>query len=216
MYGLPGCGKTTQCQLLKENANGRRIGYLTDVFDEFRKRNFFYKIFHIPYGACFVLFQIFLFSPKLPISEKNVYIAFLRHVISYGNIKNYAKYDYVIADHGIIQSVASLFYRNESSFSNLSSRILLSLLKKIKFDYLIWCDVSVETSIRRIRTRNRNFGRLDAIMSEEQLNLALKKEYDLFLTLNKIIAKEYSARILQINMESDPQLIHNVLNKIIS
>lgn len=216
-YGLPGCGKSTLCQLIKERSKNRRITYLYEVYDFYRSKNIIYQILHFPYGVFINVLFLFLISPKLSFSEVNVYKSFLRHVIAYGYLKFCNNYDFVIADHGIIQSVVSLYYRYEQFFNKKTEMILCKILDKLPVDYLIWCEISVDSSVKRIRTRNRNFGRFDIIKDDFILKKALNKENELFIVVNNILRKRFPSKYLTVDTEELPDsILLNLQNLIIS
>ncbi len=90
----------------------------------------------------------------------------------------------MLIDHGILQSVVSLFYRKETKYFESSLGIVRCLLNTVGIDYPLYCDISVPVSMERMFKRNRqDSGRLDAIRNEETLKDELLLQHRQFVML---------------------------------
>lgn len=120
--------------------------------------------------------------------------------------------DYLVVDHGIFQAVVSVLYGHSYELTEKSLRRLNKIYHSLSIDYPILCDVSVETSLLRVRQRGRkNNGRLDMLVSDEQLANLLLLQKNLFDQEFYIISN--SSFLL--NMEQEKSEIYGELIKII-
>lgn len=198
-YGLPGCGKTTLCKTLINQYPDKVID-VDAVWVSYWTQNWFKRISEIPIFVVFKLFFLFLRSPKLSKEERNIYRGFFVHIISYSHFKR-MNYKVLLSDNGLIQDLVSLFYKKESIFSKKHARTFSSLIKGYTNLNQVFCDIPVALSLERIRTRNRNKGRLDLIRDNKNLENALTVQSEFFQKMN-VMLKSIGIDFYKIDMNS--------------
>ena len=203
-FGLPACGKSTLCNAVIESTISVSTNFcrMNEISSEYRKANIIQKIRCFPYRASLLLLLLIIKSCP---SRKNVriYKSFLSILMIYAFCKHTKKYDYMLIDHGVFQSVVSLFYVSSTSKFNSSVDIVNQLVTTIGIEYPIHCYISVEESIRRMRKRNRvDSGRLDVIGDKKKLETIMIVQSQQFERLSDI------RHIQKINMEKTIE--HNV------
>lgn len=184
-FGLPACGKSTLCDtLLSEQIVDEMIFCrMKEISTEYRKISIFCKLRIFPYRASFLLFLLIL---KTGDKRKNlrIYKNFFKIIIIYAFCKYNPSDQYMLIDHGVMQSIVSMFYWTKPGRLESSKWIVNCLVGSIGIDYLIFCDVSVAESISRIRKRNRTeSGRLDVINDEDELERTLILQSTQYLKL---------------------------------
>jgi hypothetical protein len=113
--------------------------------------------------------------------------------------------DYIVVDHGFCQSIGSLTYGKVESLSENSKRLLSKLMTAIDIDFPVYCHISAELSLHRIRIRNRQSksGRLDLIRDDKQLKNALQIQTKMFDSVYCLT----NDKGLQIEMDNDVESI---------
>lgn len=189
-FGLPACGKSTLCDdLISEQGDDKLIFCrMNAISAEYRKTNLLRRIFLFPYKSSFYLILLILKS-GFKKDNLRIYKSFFSILIIYAFTKHVKKYNYMLIDHGVIQSVISLFYGARSGVFDSSFNIANCLVKAADVDILVYCDLPVQESISRIRKRNRlDSGRLDAIRDEEKLKMELITQHKQFVMFGRLSA----------------------------
>jgi hypothetical protein len=205
LYGLPGCGKTTIQEYLRNlpiECGGLRYGYMPDVTKPFRKLPFWRQVKYIPFKAVFLFIRFFMTLPLLPLKDWRLYRVFFSFVMIYNYSRKIEAVDYVLIDHGIIQSVVGLLYGRSDTLSDRSKKRLQKALSCSYVGYVVLCDISPETSLKRIRLRGRSGGRLDQIADDKILKHKLEIQSRLFRELYQITAEISETCSIRIDSES--------------
>lgn len=178
-YGLPGCGKTTLCEAIVHElaAQGKKACFLNDItqfctfFNVIRQVNFRELIHNIK----------FYIKNRNEDSSLIRYFSAYRRLLKYKCAIKYSNYDYVLVEHGIVQSMVSAIYKYDAEYYcdiDCSLRYILYANDNISY---IYCFVDCDTAVRRIICRNRqNSGRLDKIKDKQVLTREIQKQYGLF------------------------------------
>lgn len=171
-YGLPGCGKTTLCNILKESyiKKGYKVGVLTDA----TKQCSFLRIiliFRIRYLTKF--FSIFWNYEKNHIPF-NYALSPYKRLMIYQCVRYFSDYDYVFIEHGVVQSLVSALYGFKSPIAILNNPIYKKYLSIIPVDKYVYCKITPEKAFERIRIRNRkSSGRFDQMEDDSLKELLL-------------------------------------------
>lgn len=190
-YGLPGCGKTTlRLALIKEDRF--RICYINDVTKDFRSNSILKKIQYAPWKAWFLLLRCILVLPLLPFKEWWIYRGLFIITLAYKHRKKIKEYDFLVMDHGLMQSFIGVLYSHSDRMPEKALCRIHKLVSYLDIESLVFCDVPVNCSMSRIRSRGRSdSGRLDAIEDDSELFKALSIEKEFFNKLNTYF-KKYS------------------------
>ena len=185
-YGLPGCGKTTICSLLRKHFEnkGYRVGLLNEVT---KICSVYHLVSVISYKDIALLFKwCYSIMNDSHTSFKIARAPYKRQLI-YRCIKMYSDYDYVFIEHGVVQSIVSALYGTKDYTSFLNKMICNKLLQSSSVDMFIYCHVAVEEAFKRIRIRNRkSSGRFDQ-KPDNMLSYVLEQQSGQFDKLTGII-----------------------------
>ena len=183
-YGLPGCGKTTLCERLKEQCerDGYTAGVLTDVT----------KIGTLPCLLRAFSLKDLCWLTKWCISIKmdnhssfKIAIAPYKRLLIYRCAKLFSNYDYVFIEHGVVQSMVSALYGTIDYHFVLEKSFSIRLLENTQADLFVNCHVEVQEAFKRIRIRNRTTsGRFDQ-MPDSKLMTILDEQMGEFGFLSK-------------------------------
>ena len=138
------------------------------------------KIKLFPYGAILKLFHSFFFFPTLPMKQWYLYFNFIKLIVLYGMCRGMKNFDYIVSDHGIIQSFVGLLYNHENELSQIRYNKIAKVINTVQPLRILLCEIPVQVSILRIRDRNRSYGRLDVIKDNNVLAEKLSKQERLF------------------------------------
>lgn len=213
LFGLPGCGKTTlENELLKQDeTDGLHFCNMTEVSQQYRKESLFCKLMVFPYRVCILWTLFFLLMPKLQRKDWRIYWSTYLISIIYAYCHSVKSDKVMLVDHGIIQSVSSLMYGRISNLTSCHSKILRRILHLLDIDYCIYCQVSPEISLERMRLRNRqDSGRLDSIESNNDLLASLNTVFCIFSHLEVNIPS-----IRNLDMKNDPVSVYKCFREII-
>jgi len=208
-FGTPGCGKSTTSNFLKEKLEGRGF----KCFRSYYKNDFFknkcVKMF-MPLNFR-LLYNLFRFSIK----QKKIVETFpgILAVCQYNQMYRMfsSKYEgennVLVIDQGIIQGFLSIAHLN--NFNNLKDVVaILNTLNISPFQYVVvYCNVLPETSMRRLKKRQQQNGRLDKLDGKE-LFQAICVQYENTKNIYKELVEYDRLKLLEINMEDD--VIKNV------
>jgi thymidylate kinase len=207
LFGLPACGKTTLAKNFCEKfgVGGVKVITLSQLvnvarYDRFR------LLKAMPY-------KHFVEGLKLrwqaPFDKKHLEIHLMNwpsHARYYWYAKKYTDYDIVIADHGDIQDFVSLErgvdLHKKKSFSEGCSKYLDMSLA----DMYVYCGIAPEEALVRMKSRGREFGRIDVTSDEKKLQ-ALKDEKDRFDFFVNMLQKKQK---IFIELEMTNPTDHNV------
>lgn len=185
-FGLPGCGKTTLCTNLKNNAEEK--GYMAGLINGISKVctiRHILSVLSLGDIPLLVKWCIIVLRNNHRINSLLIISPYKRLLI-YRCIMAYSDFDYVFIEHGVVQSIVSALYGSQKPYSILESRICETLLANTKVAMFMYCEVSSETSLKRIKERNRRgYGRFDQ-MEEESLLTILNAQHHYF---NKLLLK---------------------------
>lgn len=203
-FGMPSCGKTTQCcTLQEENEQQGKMGAITEnLANDYANSSLWKKVRSIPLYIVFSLFGFFTAVPFAGFSYLRRYKVLLRKEILYNFAKQYSKYDYVYIDHGLAQGLIQLVYEYPDSLNDKTLLLAKKIFQKSKADSIIYCKVSPETSLKRIRKRNNpRKSRLDCINDDNLLIKQLSLQEQLFDKLAIMLSEFSEERFNIINNE---------------
>lgn len=218
LFGIPACGKTSLATYMnKKQINGLLYASAREAHHEMKQASIF-KI-----AKCFSFRSIisairfityFTYSKKrrdLPV------IKWLRDSVFRSFYHKYSKYDVVLIDHGAVQTFVS-WERGEDYHDDIEfQRRVLDYLNNIESSIFVFCDVSTQTSIERIRKRGRDHGRLDMLLrtNEESIHKELDAERNRFQRLSELI-KGNGNKLIVLNSNGTIDDIAVELSNIIS
>lgn len=220
--GLPGCGKTTlKKTIYSAHSSVRSVGVA-----EFRGegRPFFYKF----------LLKVCRFTNQFMPSNMGLYrdvrkmlrTAKLREGAQFSNSYEnavtvmYIVYLYsiyrkagdttVIVDEGLVQSLTSCCVQREINHSDLKTVMLhfQGLFDKIVF---VNCDCTLETSLQRVRVRNRNDSAMDHL-SDDELQLFFNRYHEQLTVVRSMIGNTCK-QMVSLSVEDDDPKPVEVLEK---
>lgn len=177
--GIPGCGKTTLCNHLS-NRDEWSFGTMLDVLYAYRRSSIISKLKYFPYSAILRLLFALPFFPILPLKHWFLYFNFIKMLVLYGYCRCMKSFDFIVSDHGIIQSFVGLLFDHENELTQKRYRYIISVVKKSQPLLILLCEIPVDVSLIRIRGRNRNYGRLDVIGNDNILDEKLTNQDYLF------------------------------------
>lgn len=209
--GLPGCGKTTLCDEIIRQSPEKKISYINSVSYEIKKIPFFLRVVNFPYKACLMVLCMYFTTPLLPIREIRIYKNTLMFVIKYRFAQLMNQYDFLLEDHGLIQCIVSFFYRREKLFKPFHSRLIKRLYMEIGPSTIFFCDISVQTALKRMNIRNRNAGRIDRIKDDSEKLSALNNQKFFFAEIINKLDLSGDAELICLNMENSIESIYREL-----
>lgn len=179
-YGLPGCGKTT----LRSNLlllPSKHTGSIQEVMVLYKQESFFYRLFHLPIKRWWLLSMFLISIPEKRKNAKSDYVALFYKVLAYNYCASKSPFDFVVVDHGIVQQLGSILHNMDYKLSDKSLKRVLLFLNSIKNTLFAYCQISSELSLKRMKMRKRDGGRIDAVMNDTvQALYYLEKERMLF------------------------------------
>ena len=195
-FGLPGCGKTTLCSAMHDK-NDKECSTTSELSREFSHSSFLIKVLSFPWYILFPLIRLWFAIPFAGLKHLNRYKIFIIREMFCNFACKYSKLNKVLIDHGLAQSIIVLIYDKSESFNRKTLKLFSRVLARSKVSEIVYCKVAPETSLRRIRKRNRQTpGRSDAIKDDTKLlqNLYMQqKMYDsLAETIKETIGDRYS------------------------
>lgn len=187
-YGLPGCGKTTLCNILKESYinKGYKVGVLTDAT---KQCSFLRIILVLKLSYLTKFFSIFrnYLKNHIPI---NYALSPYKRLMIYQCVKSFSDYDFVFIEHGVVQSMVSALYGFKSPVAISNNPTYKKYLSIIPVDKYIYCKITLEKAFERIRIRNRkSSGRFDQMEDDslKELLLTQSSQFDEFnMILNEL------------------------------
>lgn len=215
LFGLPGCGKTTQKEMLLGYNSGYRFCIMSDISQQYKKISILKKIKYFPYKT---LGYIFLLQPFMGYKKGD--LGFWKSILIVSIVYSYGKSLYencsIVVDHGVFQYITSLSYRRDFNISYFSCKLLARLMKSQNIDFLFNCEIEPSIAVRRIRDRNRSgLGRFDAIADNDKLLSLLIKEKNMIDNLYRVMSDLHVKGIHKLSMSSSPNQIFNDLCKLI-
>lgn len=203
--GVPGCGKSTLCKTLTKDVD-LNIGGIEDLLIAYNKLTLYKKIVSFPYAKFLKLLSSFLAFPLLKWRDFYLYVDFVKILILYNTIEQIQKHEYIVIDGGIVQSFVGLFFQREEHFSQKTLERVLAFMNYYPEVHVCVCRIPIEETIKRIRIRNRKYGRFDVIADDKILNMKLTKQSLLFDILYKEMHKNSNVVTLSM-MKSEESLV---------
>lgn len=184
-YGLPGCGKTTlRNQLIQSPL--KRFGTINEVMTQYKKESLIYRITHLPLKQWWQLTLFILSLSNIRSNRKSFYVVLYYKTLAYSYCREKSIFDYVVVDHGLVQQVGSILHNMNYDLSEKSLGKLSRFLYLMKETKTIYCQIPSELSLSRIKKRNRDSGRIDAMMYDREKALYyLEKEKSFFERISK-------------------------------
>ena len=180
LFGLPGCGKTTLTDFLIDQ--DQTIGITSYVrlqflWQQYCSLPYAKKLSSLPFVAWFYCVLFIISVPRIPLKKWRLYRSFFYLSILYSAKRKLRTSEYILVDHGLVQSAQSVIYGHADTLSQRSWTLLLKILRSLKVDALVYCKIPIDMSLKRIRMRNRkNDGRLDMIEDDSQLRSILSMQ----------------------------------------
>lgn len=186
--GLPGCGKTTISKALFSSMLRQGIFpvYYNDIHLKFpsKIRERVTHIFkHWNFREIQCLHRISRCFKKIPFREKWMRVLYAEQIAS--NYRAFQSEEKIcIADQGLVQAVISIGYTHDfksaaskNDFVKFSSEFLGPYFDQV---IIVNTQVAPRESLKRLRSREKNYGRFDSIASDSVLLSSLQKQEELF------------------------------------
>lgn len=205
--GIPACGKSTLANSIKNSLEIKNfaIGLWEDVTKEFKNQSLIVKINYVSHIPIIDYLKLFL-SLRLEKKRKWYFYWFaIKISIIYSWCKRGSKYDFVLIDHGYIQHAISLLCGEDISTMPRYLECFERIIKKeTPVDIYIECDISIEEAQKRVKSRNRDNGRLDIIDNYELQKNMYKIEKSNLESINKYLRNhDISSKFIKINTKVD-------------
>lgn len=212
LYGLPGCGKSTLRDSLVKitDVNQKKFCIQSEMTKAILNNNILFILLRIPYKTFWFLLQVILMLPKT--KKISVYRKLFMHAYCYHQANFVNGYDYIVMDHGLIQSLIGILSGKEYKFNNRELVCIKKLLDSIPHITYVNCKISTRKSLDRIRKRGRDYGRLDVIKEDSILEEKLLLQKKQFEQIYSSISNNCN-RSICIDME---QSIDTITSQIIS
>lgn len=219
--GLAGCGKTTLARKLKDKliTRGYRVILFGEAYRIFKERPVINIIRCFNLALFFQYIRLFFIIGRKKEYKLYFYIRYIYWVavkisLVYRWCLQSGEFDFMLCDHGYIQNIISLIGFDQLKNSEKINECLASVLKAESGIYVVNCNVSIEQSRKRIRSRNKNTGRLDVISDDVELKKLLRITENNFFTVRSIVnmvQKEWPI----INLEMETSIEINVQRMLI-
>ena len=187
------------------DAHSVTVGYLPDITYYMKKHPVTSIFKSFSPSQLFLLLRFFCSVPLLHVSNWRIYVGFIKFIFIYKLSKTIFVKDYVVVDHGFFQSVGSLTYGKTAVLSDKSKQLLSQLFLLIDIDCPVFCHITADLSLQRIRQRNRQSksGRLDLIDDNDKLKNALETQSQMFESIYSLC----SGRSLYLEMDNEVEKI---------
>ena len=204
LYGIPACGKSTLAAYMRSNNGFKKIGTWADAKKEMRKSSMFKKLNCISFMAYWDGLRFAYFFPRAN-REKRSLCSWLNSPTIRSFIRKYSQYDIIVCEHGMAQSIISweggIDFHEYINFKQL----VKNYIRHSSDSIFVRCNVSIGTAISRIKSRNRDSGRLDIQRSNdneiENLFIQEKMRFD---RLSDIL-NESDAVTFELDTEQNPK-----------
>lgn len=217
LYGLPGCGKTTlRDSVIQMSVEDKSFVLMSELSRQFKRLPFFTKLRYIPWRQLWCILSFFACMPKLRISEFVYYKVFFSFAIVYSFSKFARGTSFVVIDHGFAQAVVSLMNGHAGSLSEKQKERLSRIICHFKDSYFLYCHLSTETSLQRMRLRDRGNGRLDVMTNDDELRTKLLEQKEIFDSLYTCFNSIDNVKSCMIDSEQTPvECITQFINTVI-
>lgn len=205
-FGLPGCGKTTLCDLLvaqREDDGGRTVR-MSDIGAHYHAASLMTKVQSIPFCTWWLIARLLFTLPRIPLKKWRLYRSFFYISMMYNFCHRQRSADYMVVDHGLMQAVVSVMFGHASDLTPRGWQLLRRICTRLGVDKMVWCDLPVGVSMTRIRKRGRRGnGRLDEIESDEQLLAVLHQQAKFFRKEHDMASQIAGTQTVTINTDKD-------------
>lgn len=186
--GLAGCGKTTLAgqlknELIRQGYRAVLLGEANRIFKQHLIKNII-RAFNCSLFIRYI--YLFLLIGRKRENTWFIYWTALKISLIYRWCIKNEEFDFVLCDHGLIQNFISLLGFEVKACKKFN-KCLASILKSESKIYMVNCNVSVELSSNRIRSRKKNTGRLDVISNYQYLKKLLRITEINFFTIRNIV-----------------------------
>lgn len=215
-FGLPGCGKTTVIEKIKEmeRYKGDSIANINDAIKEYKNCSLVKKIKSISVRTIWNYIMYYKDLEKSDMRKWYFYWIPIKESLIYSFCKKYSKYEYVFIDHGIVQNIVSL--QCGKLISNKDMKHIGKILKaETKPNVFFHCIINSDVANERMIKRNRiNRGRLDQTNDLSSRRDMFNKESDNFdMIVNEMRSNLKFDNIVDISMEKS---VDNIIMEIIN
>lgn len=225
IIGSPGSGKTfISLQLENLKKNSKQLYFHSSNkknFDEFKNLSMLTKIL-IKFKVIINIIKFYLLFFKRLLFKKiykrrfflRIILLIYRHLVSIELLKKSLSDDKcLVMEPGIIMYfLQDYFYTNEKITKkeiNIFNKIFL------KTDYIICTNCDFESSIRRLRSRERGLPQRMRDLTIDEINHTIKKSNDI---INDYISNNHNlnVKIIKIDTSNEDQQIQNKLTKLLN
>lgn len=212
LYGLPGCGKTTLSSIILSNSK-LQAANIKLLMVRFHSENFVVRLYSVPLLLWARLSVYFLLSGFFKKNSTDILKTYYYLALAYRYFRNQHHFRYLIVDHGMIQQFGSMLHNYDYSTSERKMNKFFHIITSGKNIVYSYCELSVESSLQRMKNRNRTNGRIDSVMNDFDVAIdLLNKEKSLFDSMCKKIGKSG----VKLNMKEETKKVaDNLLNALL-
>ncbi|MDB8555547.1 hypothetical protein PNU17_07195 [Turicibacter sanguinis] len=218
--GLPGCGKSTVVNSLKQSMELVNQTFLYNELSQCIPKSKFKKIIHCLKKWSF-LELIYFLKIANSINKKIDKTQIKRIFIAEEICSNYRQFKsmqgYCLVDQGILQAILSIIHTYEIKDYKKLECYVMKIIYKYKDDIVFVNSIS-STSLALDRIRYRNFdngSRMNFITSDRELEIELKAQLKSLLFLRDIVNTKYKAIAIDMNRmpNENVEMIFSRVNK---
>lgn len=219
IIGSPGSGKTfisSELQMLKKNSE--QIYFHSSNwrnFDKFKDLNIFSKVVIKFKVAVNIVFFYLIFYKRLLLKKiykrgfffRIVFLAY-RHLVSIELLKkSLSDKEYLVMEPGIIMYFLQDYFYSDKKITKKEINIFNKLF--VKTDYIICTNCDFNTSIQRLKSRDRGLPQRMRNLSMDEINYTIKKSNEI---INEYVSKNnLNSKILKIDTSNSVEEIRSKL-----
>ena len=154
---------------------------INEVMKRYGQETILYKLLHLPINK-WVSFTNFLLSlPDRKKNSRDEYFTFYYQILAYSYCTCKMQDSILVMDHGLVQQLGSILHNQDFNITDKSLRRFSKFLHSMQPLRIVYCRLSEEDALGRMRERKRDTGRIDAVMNDTDHAMSLlKKERKLF------------------------------------